>query len=100
VRQLDTWINPNDKSQRDPGGRRYRVVRATDRDERRRILIIWRDMTDLDPEKERAFLEAKLKQEGQAYDEVLINGDSAVPGAASLDGLFKRLMMAGEGQAS
>jgi len=99
VRQLDTWINPNDKSQRDPGGRRYRVVRATDRDERRRILVIWRDMTGLDPARERAFLEEKIEAEAQAYDEVLINGDSAVPGAASLDGLFKRLMMAGEGQA-
>lgn len=34
--------------------------------------------------------------QGEVWDEILINGDSAPPGVASLDPLFKRLMM-GEG---
>jgi len=100
VRQLATWVNTDDKTEKEKDGRAYRIVRATDRDERRRILVIWRDMTGLDPEKERAFLEEKIKTESQTYDEVLINGDTATSGVASLDGLFKRLMMAGEEQAS
>lgn len=100
VRKLTTWVNAQDKTSRDPNGRVYRIVRATDREKRKRILVLWRDMTDLDPAKERAFLEAQIKAEGQAHDEVLINGDTATPAVASLDGRFKRLMMAEEDQAS
>jgi len=53
--------------------------------------VLWRDVKDLSPEIERRFVEAKL-QTDDAWDEVLINGDSAIPAARSLDGLFKRLM--------
>lgn len=56
-----------------------------------RVLVLWRDMKGLNPAVERRFAEAKLKADG-AWDEVLINGDSAIPAARSLDGLFKRLM--------
>ena len=48
-------------------------------------------MKEIDPAVERRFLEGKLKLEGP-FDEMLINGDSAMPGFKSLDGLFKRLM--------
>jgi hypothetical protein len=58
---------------------------------RPRILVVWRDMTDLDPKAERAFLEAEVAKLGE-FEEKWINGDCAVPGFASLDGLFKRLM--------
>lgn len=78
-----------------PCGRTYRVVVATDREQRRRILVVWRDMADLDPRAERKFLETKVKELGD-FEEMLINGDSAVPGFCSLDGLFKRLMEEGE----
>jgi len=90
VRRYLTWQE---------GARAYRVVQATDRTGRRRILVLWRDMAGVDPVAERAFLEsqlAALAEQGDVWDEVLINGDSATPGVASLDPLFKRLMM-GEG---
>jgi adenine-specific DNA-methyltransferase len=88
VIRLDTWINAKDKE------RAYRVVKARARDTRH-VLVLWRDMTNLDPAVERAFLEAKLAEE-EPFDEVLINGDSATPGVHSLDGLFKRLIEEGE----
>jgi hypothetical protein len=52
-------------------------------------------MDGLDPAVERAFLEAKVSDEGP-FDEMLINGDCAVPGIHSLDGAFKRLVEEGE----
>ena len=86
VRRLVTWKNEKD-------GRDYRVVKATDREGRKRILVVWRDMADLDPKIEREFLEGMLKEEDE-FDEKLINGDTATPGFKSLDSLFKRLMEA------
>jgi len=103
VRKVETWINEKDrvnlKGGRQKSPREYRVVRATDREQKRRVLVIWRDMTGLDPEVERKFLEAEVKDleaKGDIYDELLINGDTAAKGFISLDPLFKRLMMAGE----
>ena len=97
VRRYETWHNPQD------GDREYRVVKATDREGKRRILVIWRDMrtgeAPLRPETERAFLEeqiAAMQEKGEVWDEKLINGDSPTPGVASLDPLFKQLMMQGE----
>ena len=84
VRRSETWKNEKD-------GRDYRIVKATDREGRKRILVVWRDMADLDPKIEREFLEGMLKEE-DAFDEKLINGDTATPGFQSLDSLFKRLM--------
>lgn len=83
VQRFETWTNPQD-------GRRYRVVKGRTRDAAR-VFVLWRDVKDLSPEIERRFVEAKL-QTDDAWDEVLINGDSAIPAARSLDGLFKRLM--------
>ncbi|HHX44949.1 MAG TPA: site-specific DNA-methyltransferase [Chloroflexi bacterium] len=84
VKRIETWRN-------DADGRAYRAVRATKRGGQR-VLVLWRDMEGLDPAVERTFLEGRI----QGYDEVLINGDAAVPGVQSLDPLFKRLMEAGE----
>jgi adenine-specific DNA-methyltransferase len=80
-------------------GREYRVVKAADREGKRRILVLWRDMEDLDVEAERAFLEGKITAmsgNGETWEEILINGDTPTPGVQSLDPLFKRLMMQGE----
>ena len=93
VRRYKTWRNPDDNE------REYRVVKARDREGRRRILVIWRDMEGLDIEKDRAFLERKMREmqdAGETWDEILINGDTPTPGIASLDPLFKELMMTGE----
>jgi len=96
--QLDTWVNAGDPTEKEPDGRAYRVTRATNREQDRRIMVIWRDMADFDPEVERRFLEAKLGEEAHPWDEVLINGDTATPGVDSLDPLFKRLMETEEGR--
>ena len=87
VLRLEKWENKKDN-------RFYRVVKAKDRKERK-VLVLWRDMKDLDPKTERQFLETRFKEEG-FFDEILINGDSAVPGVKSLDGIFKRLIEEGE----
>lgn len=88
VQQICTWLNEADAS------RSYRVVKGETRDNRR-VLVLWRDMTDLDPAVERGFLEPTIQSEGP-FDEILMNGDCAVPGIQSLDGIFKRLMEEGE----
>ena len=88
VQRLETWENAKDKLSGQP--RRYRIVKGRDR-RGKRVLVAWRDMTNLDPKAERGFLEARLKRE-EPFDRLLINGDSATPGFESLDGLFKQLM--------
>lgn len=87
VEGMETWVNNKDR-------RAYRAVKGKDRNSRR-VLVLWRDMENLDPVLERQFLEGKLKTE-DPFDEMLINGDTATPGIKSLDGLFKRLLEEGE----
>ena len=95
VHRLLTWANEKDKAGKEKDGRSYRAVVASDREGKKRILVVWRDMTGLDPKVERLFLEAKTK-ELETFEEQWINGDTAAKGFASLDGLFKRLMEEGE----
>jgi adenine-specific DNA-methyltransferase len=87
VERLESWTNEKD-------GRSYRAVKGKTR-AGQRVLVLWRDMENLNPVVERQFLEERLGAEGP-FDEVLINGDTATPGIRSLDGLFKRLMEEGE----
>ncbi len=94
VHRLLTWVNEKDTAGKERGGRCYRVVVASDRDGKKRILVVWRDMTSLDPKVERPFLEVQSKELG-TFEEQWINGDTAAKGFASLDGLFKRLMEEG-----
>lgn len=95
VHRLLTWANEKDKAGKGKDGRSYRAVVASDREGKKRILVVWRDMSGLDPKVERPFLEAKTKELG-TFEEQWINGDTAAKGFASLDGLFKRLMEEGE----
>jgi hypothetical protein len=82
VKKCQTWLNEKDK-------RTYRVVKGVK--ENQRVLVLWRDMARLDPKLEREFLEAQLSRAGE-FEEKWINGDSATPGIASLDAIFKRLI--------
>lgn len=94
VHRYETWRNPED------GQREYRVIKASERQGKRRILVLWRDAANLNPEIERAFLETRIesmKERDETWDEILINGDSPTPRVASLDPLFKQLIMQGEG---
>jgi hypothetical protein len=75
-------------------GRRYVVVEG--RDDGEEVLVIWRDVKDLDPEAERGFLEeaipAVLDKALDDYARVYHNADSALPKSVGLDAEFKRLM--------
>ncbi|MBC7187514.1 MAG: site-specific DNA-methyltransferase, partial [Calditrichaeota bacterium] len=71
------------------GERRYLVHRGTTRDGRR-VAVIWRETKDWkkeDYERDAAFVAGQGLTEGA--DEVFTNGDSYIPGARSLDGVFK-----------
>ena len=94
VRRMHTWTNPKDKTGKQKEGRLYRAVLGTDREARKRVLVVWRDMTGLDPVTDREFLESKAKEFGP-FEEQWVNSDTAAKGFASLDGLFKRLMEEG-----
>lgn len=83
VERRERWTNPAD-------GRLYRTVWARDRNERR-VLVLWRDVAELDTATERGWLEERIKETGP-WDEVLCNGDSGTPGVRSLDPDFKRLV--------
>lgn len=95
IRRMLTWTNPKDKTGKEEGGRVYRAVLGADREGKKRVLVVWRDMTGLDPVTDREFLESKSKEFGP-FEEQWVNGDSAAKGFASLDGLFRRLMAGDE----
>lgn len=106
VQRLETWVNKQDKvkykGSRKETARIYHIVKAMDREHKRRVLVVWRDMNDLHAKVEREFLEAKIKElteAGEVFDELLINGNTAAVGFTSLDPLFKMLMMAKEEEA-
>jgi len=78
----------------DDGGRRYLVYRGALRNGRT-VLVLWRDITGWrveDYEREAAFVAEQNLIAGA--DEIYVNGDSRIPGARSLDGLFKARMFA------
>jgi adenine-specific DNA-methyltransferase len=77
----------------DDAGRRYVVERGTI--DHREVAVIWRSTTDwskADFERDRKFVEGhKLTDRA---DDVFVNADSTIPGAKSLDPLFKARMFA------
>jgi adenine-specific DNA-methyltransferase len=80
----------------DDEGRRYLVYRGTLRNSCT-VAVIWRDTKDWkekekDYRRERDFVEKQKLVEGA--DKIYTNGDSIIPGACSLDGLFKARMFA------
>jgi adenine-specific DNA-methyltransferase len=70
------------------GKRRYVVVEALEDD--RSVLVVWRDVTNLDPERERQFLAERFHLE--EYANIYTNADSALPNGRSLDAEFHRRM--------
>lgn len=84
-----------------PGGRgaggegRYLVYRGTTR-EGRRTVVIWRETenwTEEDYKRDRDFVKDNNLTEGA--DVIYVNGDSLIPGAQALEGVFKAKMFAG-----
>lgn len=76
-------------------GRRYLVYRGALRNGRN-VAIIWRETqgwTKEDYERDRDFVAGQKLTDGA--DEVFVNGDSLIPGAQSLDPIFKERMFAG-----
>jgi len=82
-------------SGRGAGGEgRYLVYRGTLRNSRT-VVILWRDITGwgvADYEREAAFVAEQNLIAGA--DEIYVNGDSRIPGARSLDPIFKARMFA------
>lgn len=79
----------------DDNGRRYLVFRGTIRNGRK-VAVIWREIKDWtldDYERDRKFVTEHSLADGA--DEIFVNGDSLIPGARSLDPLFKERMFAG-----
>ena len=77
------------------GGRRYLVYRGST-PEQGEVVVIWRDTEgwgEADFDRDRDFVRENSLAEGA--DEVFVNGDSFIPEARPLEGLFKRLMLAG-----
>jgi hypothetical protein len=79
------------------GQRRYLVYRGST-PERGEVVAIWRDTEnwgEADFERDRDFVQGNGLTEGA--DEVFVNGDSFIPEARPLEGVFKRRMLAGPG---
>jgi adenine-specific DNA-methyltransferase len=75
-------------------GRRYLVYRGVTR-EGRKTAVIWRDTVGWEQanyERDKQFVAERRLAEGA--DEVYINGDSFIPGARALEGLFKARLFA------
>jgi len=75
------------------GERRYLVYRGQ-APERGEVAAIWRDTEawdEADFERDREFVHENALTEGA--DEVFVNGDSFIPEARPLEGVFKRLML-------
>ncbi|WP_240030546.1 DNA methyltransferase [Thermus scotoductus] len=75
--------------------RRYLTYRGTTRNGRK-VAVIWRETagwTQEDYERDARFVDERGLAKGA--DEVYVNGDSFIPGAQSLDGVFKTRMFAG-----
>ncbi len=76
----------------DDDGRRYLLYRGTTRDGRRTV-VIWRETrgwTEDDYRRDRDFVTAQKLTEGT--DDIFVNGDSLIPGARALEGVFKAKM--------
>ncbi len=79
----------------DDNGRRYLVYRGTLRNGRK-VAIIWRETQGWGEEDYKRDADFILRQKLNAdADDIFVNGDSFVPGAQSLDPLFKERMFAG-----
>ena len=75
--------------------RRYLVYRGVVNE--RDIVVIWRDTADwkeADFERDRKFVTDQGITDGA--DEILVNGDSVIPNARSLDPIFKARMFGGK----
>jgi len=77
----------------DDNGRRYLVYRGMV--DNRQVVVIWRETESweqADYERDRQFVAENKLAEGA--DELYVNGDSLIPGARALEGLFKVRMFA------
>jgi len=69
--------------------RDYLFVTGTDR-QNRKIVIVWRDATDLDFKKDRDFIRENLK--GNSYDLLYANNQCAIEGAIMIEEVFTNKM--------
>jgi len=69
-----------------------RVYRAVfGKVENQSVCVIWRNLDEIDLEKDKAFIESKILA-GKNFDLIFVNGDSYVENARPIEPEFKRLM--------
>lgn len=73
----------------DDEGRTYLVIFGKHGHEK--TIIIWRDASDLDLEKDRNFIQEKVLADSN-YDRIFVNGDSYVKNAQAIEPQFKKMM--------
>jgi len=70
-------------------GRTYLVIFGKHGQEK--TIIVWRDASDLDLEKDRNFIEERVLAGGN-YDRIFVNGDSYVKNAQAIEPQFRKMM--------
>ena len=85
VRKLRSFVN------KDGHNRRYLTVQG--KGGGKSVVVIWRNVKDLDAEKDRDFIKKNILTEH--FDEVHVNGDSLIENAVLVEEQFKRLMNGG-----
>jgi adenine-specific DNA-methyltransferase len=69
--------------------RNYIFVTGNDR-QNRKVVVVWRDATDLDFAKDRDFIRLNLKE--AVYDVLYVNNQCAIEGAVMIEEVFKNRM--------
>ncbi len=89
-------LNVETRKACDDNGRRYLLYRGTLRNGRK-AAVLWRETKDwsqADYERDAAFVAEHKLTDGA--DDIFVNGDSCIPVAQSLDGLFKARLFGGK----
>ncbi|MBN1339379.1 MAG: site-specific DNA-methyltransferase [Bacteroidales bacterium] len=73
--------------------RKYISVTGNDR-QNRKVVVVWRDATDLDFAKDRDFIRQSLKE--AVYDVLYVNNQCAIEGAVMIEEVFKNRMTKNE----
>lgn len=82
-------LQVNSFKQAEHQNRNYIFVTGNDR-QNRKVVVVWRDATDLDFAKDRDFIRQNLKE--AVYDVLYVNNQCAIEGAVMIEEVFKNRM--------
>lgn len=70
------------------------MIRYLKQRDEKEVIVIWRNKSDVfDPKRDKEFVQKEILTE--EYDEILVNGNSLIPDAKSVDEIFKANMFGG-----